>query len=394
MHLDPSGTQGAALTEASVGLRDDSLRDWLVGPAAALWLDRGLDRKHGGYFDSLTIEGAENSSDFKRLRVTCRQIFVFSRLDMLGVTGAREAMLHGVDFLLSRLRHAGGGFIRSVTLKGQPLDERRDLYDLAFTIFALAAAHERTGNQTLCDEALAVLTFIRHRLAHGAGGYLEGLPATLPRRQNPHMHLLEACLAWLPLSGEPAFRDVAQGVLDLMAAHLWSPADQCLFEYFGEDWQLCADLSRRVFEPGHHFEWAWLLEECRAAGLITPDLAGPLARRAFHHGFSSLGLPYAEVRPDGAVADRHCRIWVITEWLRAQVTHCAYNVPAACKAPGATPLDVLKRFLDVPTRGLWYERCDAVTGRFVNEAVPASSLYHIVTGVDTFLQVEVRDRSS
>lgn len=361
-----------------------ALKAWLIGPAAAIWLDRGVDRGRGGYFDSLAMMDASNACDFKRLRVTCRQIFVFSQLDDLGVGGARSAMDHGVDFLFSRLRHDDGGFVRSVTLEGHALDDRRDLYDLAFTIFALAAAFERTRDSNLCNEALGVLSFIRDHLDHAAGGYLEGIPATLPRRQNPHMHLLEACLAWLPLSPAPAFREMAQDLLALLARCFWSAADLCLYEYFGQDWQAWPDRARKIFEPGHHFEWIWLLGECEQAGLAVPDLALALAHKAVQHGFSGRGLPYAEVYPDGAVADANCRIWVITEWLRVCATRPAIMQKAGGKSvmeQMAAPLAQLGRFLDAPTLGLWYERCNADTGQFMDEPVPASSLYHIVTGI-------------
>lgn len=382
VHNDQSDSQ----ISACAGIEGKTMHDWLTGPAAAVWLDRGVDRERGGYFDSLSMNSAQNASEFKRLRVTSRQIFVFSRLAALGLSDAWDAMEHGVSFLFDKLRHAEGGFVRSVTLEGHVLDERRDLYDLAFTIFALAAAYERMRDSNLRDEALAVLMLIRTQLSHEAGGYLEGLPAVLPRRQNPHMHLLEACLAWLPLAPEPAFRDVAQDILNLMANRLWSPNDGCLFEYFEEDWRPCKDMARRIFEPGHHFEWAWLLGECKASGLSVPDFAEKLANKAFQQGFSPLGLPYAEVRPDGTVADELCRIWVVTEWLRAQSTHCADYTPETRLIQGAAPLNKLQHFLNVPTQGLWFERCNAVTAQFVNEAVPASSLYHIVTGVDHLLR--------
>ncbi|WCT77370.1 AGE family epimerase/isomerase [Novosphingobium humi] len=372
---------------AFAGTKGQGMYDWLTGPAAAIWLDRGVDRQRGGYYDSLSMGDAKNSSEFKRLRVTCRQIFVFSRLSTLGVSGAQDAMEHGINFLFDKLRHSEGGFVRSVTIDGQKLDERRDLYDLAFTVFALAAAFGRTRDTNLRDEALRILTFIQTQLWHEAGGYQEGLPPALPRRQNPHMHLLEACLAWLPLSAESAFRDVAQTILDLMSARFWSSDSECLFEYFEDDWQPCTNIDRRIFEPGHHFEWAWLLGECANAGLVVPDLSEKLARKAFQHGFSAQGLPYAEVRPDGSVADEFCRIWVITEWLRAQSTHCADFVPETRSEPGSAPLDKLQHFLNVPTKGLWFERCNAVSGQFVNEAVPASSLYHIVTGIDHLLEL-------
>ena len=55
-----------------------ALREWLITQAAPLWLEHGVDRARGGYFDQLHHRDASNGCDFKRLRVTCRQIFVFA----------------------------------------------------------------------------------------------------------------------------------------------------------------------------------------------------------------------------------------------------------------------------------------------------------------------------
>lgn len=354
-----------------------ALRTWMLDDAAPLWLSHGLDRDRGGYFDQLDPRNATNACAFKRLRVTCRQIFVFARLDRLGVAGAHAAMEHGLTFLIERLRHPDGGFVRAVELDGAVLDPRRDLYDLAFAVFALAAAFERSGDRQWLNEALQVLAFIRRQLAHPDGGFAEGVPATLPRRQNPHMHLLEACNAWLPLADDERFRLTAQAVLTLAERRFWCDKDRCLYEYFEDDWALCAQPERRVFEPGHHFEWIWLLDQCRRNGLAVPDIEAQLAKTALDRGFCpSSGLPYGEVFADGMIANANCRLWVITEWLRVEA---AGLLPQGHGV--ARPTDALLGFLSARPAGLWAERWDASKGAYVEEPVFASSFYHIMTGL-------------
>ena len=357
------------------------LASWLTGPAAALWLDRGLDRAQGGYYDQLSPLDASNACDFKRLRVCCRQIFVFSQFESWAIGGGRDAMAHGLAYLFDRLRHPEGGYVRSVALDGSPLDSRRDLYDLAFVIYALAAAYRCSPDPVLLEEARSVLGFIRDAMAHPHGGFVEAIPPALPRRQNPHMHLLEACLAWLPLTDSPDFTETAKALLALFVGRLWNESDQCLYEYFTDDWHPVATAQARIFEPGHHFEWIWLLDQCRRNGLIDAGTASgishALAGTAMRHGIHPVtGLPYAEVRPDGQVVDSHCRIWVITEWLRVSATQ-----PDVAAGDTGAVLSHLARFTQTPLAGLWYEKCDAVTGTFETAAVPASSLYHIVTGL-------------
>ena len=362
------------MEQTSPFVAEDALRHWLLEHAAPLWLERGVDRARGGFFDQLDPADASNGCNFKRLRVTCRQIFVFATLDEFAVVGAREAMDHGLAFLFGPLRHGGGGFVRTVDLEGRVLDERRDLYDLAFVIFALSSAYRRSGDIVLAEEAIRLLTFVNETLLHRCGGFAEGLPPTLPRRQNPHMHLLEACLSWLPLSDHPAYSDTIAAMLTLFTDHFWEPNDRCLLEYFEEDWAPCKDPSRRIFEPGHHFEWMWLLDQCRIAGFTVPDMLEPLRATALAQGISAqTGLPYAEVHPGGVVADANCRLWSVTEWLRASATGLAPDLDRS--------LALFWRYLGARRLGFWAERWDAKAQQFPLENVLASSFYHILTGI-------------
>lgn len=175
---------------------------------------------------------------------------------------------------------------------------------------------------------------------------------------------------------EPAFREQADELIAMFGRHFWHEQRQCLFEYFDADWSPTSDPLRHIFEPGHHLEWVWLLGEARKLGLHAPDLDHALARRARHGFATETGLPFGEVHADGAVADRQCRIWTITEWLRVGLERP--DVPAGSWQDA---FGHLKAFLNVPVEGLWHETCDARTYAFASGHVPASSLYHIVTGL-------------
>lgn len=368
--------------EVSLTASFDDLRSWLLGPAAMVWLDRFVDRRSGGFFDQLSFHDAANACDFKRLRVCARQIFVFAQLARWGVPDARPAVLHGLGYLFAQLRHPSGGFIRSAKLDGTPLDETRDLYDHAFVVFALAAAYRLTGDPALLDEARAVLRLIARDMSHPAGGFAESLPPAQPRRQNPHMHLLEACLAWAAQLREQPFVSLAGDLIDLFTGHFYDAGRGILFELFGDDWSLPADPAQLIFEPGHHFEWIWLLGEARRTGIPVPGwetAVRGLASTA-NGGFGAAGLPYGAMRFDAAgravASDTTCRIWVVTEWLRACLVE-----PDSGVGPAGPAAAWLRRFLDVPVQGLWHERCNAETGRFMMGPVYASSLYHIVSAL-------------
>ena len=72
------------------------------------------------------------------------------------------------------------------------------------------------------------------------------------------MHLLEAALQLFEVTGEGRWRDLAEDVLDLFERGFYRPDPPVLFEHLRRD--LTPDpFKGRAVEPGHHAEWAWLL---------------------------------------------------------------------------------------------------------------------------------------
>ena len=66
------------------------------------------------------------------------------------------------------------------------------------------------------------------------------------------------------------------------SAALVDPATGALIEFFGEDWSPAPGAEGALREPGHQFEWVWLLHEyVRAA---HDDSVAPYAERLFAFG--------------------------------------------------------------------------------------------------------------
>jgi mannose-6-phosphate isomerase len=346
------------------------LLDWALESALPLWAEHGVDRKRGGFFDRLEPSGLTNTVDYKRLRVTARQIFVYANASRLGFAAGAEVVDHGLRHLLGPCRRSDGGFTSKLTHDGAGLGGPVDLYDNAFVLFALAQAYGLHADRALLDAAEELCHYIVRQFAHPAGGLVESLPPALPRRQNPHMHLLEALLAWLDLIGmvEP-FASLAQSIVDLFGRYFFSLRHGLLMEYFTDDL-----LPQSVVaEPGHHFEWVWLLSECRRLGLDRAEIPPALYSMAIDRGLDkNTGLLLGEFGEKGAPLQQDVRIWPHTEWLRAEAVLANGNLRFAARA--------VARFLDHPVCGLWYENHRAGQG-FEFEDVPASSLYHIMGAV-------------
>jgi len=350
---------------------------WLADHAWPLWLEHGVDWRRRAFHEHLDSASLQCRAPFRRLRVAARQTYVFSNAARYGVPRAKEAVALGLDVLRGPARLPDGGFAWRFDLDNRPIDSTRDLYDHAFVLLAFAAAAEVVGADRVHADAVMLVDYIATQFIHPAGGYRESIPATAPRRQNPHMHLFEALLAASDAFRDELFFSRARDLAALFVARFFQTKEGALPEYFDEALAPCREAGRFLVEAGHHYEWIWLLHwyEQSAAAMgasAGPDLtsaAGSLFEFAERHAVSAVnGLVANSNWSDGAVADGGFRLWPQTERLKA----------VARRRPdcAASALGAIARHLAGARPGLWIERMDA-GGQAIVEAAPATSLYHL-----------------
>ncbi len=357
----------------------DRVRDWLFRQALPLWADAGIDAE-GRFFEKLDFDGRPITGRPRRTRVQARQVYVFAEAVSLGWAEGEAVARRALDVLIRDYRREDGLWVRSVDDAGAVLDATPDLYDLAFVLFALAAAHRVLKDERARSLALSTLAAIEARMADPVhGGWQEALPPVLPRRQNPHMHMLEALLAWQAVASDPAFEAAARRVLELFAARFFDREHLMLGEFFTADWTVAPGAAGQVIEPGHHMEWIWLLDQARRLGLDGHDrLAQALFASALTNGVNARGLMVREIDRIGVVRDGGCRLWGQTEALRTLLLRSQTD-----RALALTDA-LFATHLATATPGLWIDSFDAA-GAPQDADVPASSLYHLMTAFSVLL---------
>ena len=110
------------------------------------------------------------------------------------------------------------------------------------------------------SRAYALVGTLKREFAHPAGGFREDRDGRLTLRANPHMHLLEAALAWLAIDPNPIWRDLADEIVALCLDRFIDRDTAALREFFASDWTPIRGTPGEVLEPGHHYEWAFLLD--------------------------------------------------------------------------------------------------------------------------------------
>jgi mannose-6-phosphate isomerase len=358
------------------------LRQWLLEAALPLWWRVGADRALGGYHERIDFDGKPVILP-RRSRVAARQAFCYYEAGRLGWNGPwREAGQHALRFLRQHFVQSDGAVLSTVDQDGGVLDATFDLYNQAFALLAYACGHgslDPSGGWQ--SQAYALVGTLKREFAHPAGGFREDRAGRLPLRANPHMHLLEAALTWFVIDTNPIWRDIADEIATLCLSRFIDRDTAALQELFASDWTAISGTPSEVLEPGHHYEWAFLLDRwTKLTGRTRPAEVPKLIAFADAKGVDrERRVAINGITPDGSVYDATARLWPQTERIRAYLIDRRDGDEARLREA----IETLFRYLDAPLSGLWYENL-AADGQFVVEAAPATSLYHIVGAIAEF----------
>lgn len=353
---------------------------WIKDAALPLWSERGFDAAGGRFRERLDWSGAPVALPHRAM-VQARQIFVFAHAAELGwsADGARLAETAMTALLRDFGTHDGDetSFAFSIDPAGRAIvSPVRDAYAHAFVLLSIAALYRINRDPRLLDTADRIIRFVERSLGDPVhGGLFDALPAPAEKRQNPHMHLLEAYLFLARAAPERGYLERAAILVALFRRHFLQ--DGLLLEYFAVDWTVMP--ARALWEPGHHFEWVWLLGEYAAlSGEDVGAVTDALYESATAYGIAADRLIVDELSAAArAVTKPSHRVWPHTEAIKAAATRDQAGDPKAHAFADRMAAGLLGAFLDRPFAGGWIDHVTA-DGTPLVQYVPASSLYHLV----------------
>jgi mannose/cellobiose epimerase-like protein (N-acyl-D-glucosamine 2-epimerase family) len=366
-----------------------TLRPWLLEHVCPFWLQRVTDPA-GGFAEEIDSLGSPIGRSRRTTLVQARLTYVFSHAYVLnGDPAFGKAARHGFSFLVSTARAPDGGWFRAVSTEGATLDNARDAYDHAFVLFALAWYFRATHDASAIQLADATWQSMQAHLAdprHG-GFFEEFAPGRsemkLPRRQNPHMHLLEALLALHVATAEKNWLRRAGALVDLFKRRFSDPETGALIEFFSADWLHAIGSGGNLREPGHQFEWVWLMHEYFR--VTHDDSVIPFAERLFAFGSTfgtdpNDGAVFDGVDASGQLVAATKLLWPQTEYLKACVSRAEWRDDAAARAATSAHLGLIARNFMRPNGANWYNQLTR-DGTPIAPITPARVLYHLVLAV-------------
>ncbi|MGV8889607.1 MAG: AGE family epimerase/isomerase [Pseudomonas sp.] len=347
-----------------------SVQQHFLDVIVPLWQGPGWNADMALPYEALDAEHQPLPPQRYRAMACARQLYLFSSL--IGQVPAAEeraaALFHSLQEHFHDAEH--GGWFYSIDPQGAPLDPRKDLYTHAFILFACAHYWDKVREPLVESVLNAALEVVAQRFATGDGLYeasldRDGSSLKSGPLQNPLMHLAEAFLATLSVREDAAVQDALVKLCTALQKRFIDPQHGVLMEKpLGavDNW----------FEPGHQFEWYFLLE---SSSLLRGSTLHASLERAF--AFTEqlgvdqqTGAVRAMLDLDGHSKDGTQRIWAQAEYLRALTLRPDSEVA------------VLRQLQALQQHSLhaggWYE-CRDENGDVTRRDMPSTTPYHLAT---------------
>ena len=351
-----------------------------------MWQGPGWNAELALPYEALSADQQPLVPQRYRAMACARQLYVFASL--IGDAAFPQAAERAAALFRSLQQHfydaEHGGWFYSIDPNGAPLDVRKDLYTHAFIIFACAHYWAKVREPLVASVLNAALEVVAERFSDGNGLYeaslnQDGSSLGSGPLQNPLMHLAEAFLATLSVREDAPVQAALLALADGMQQRFIASEHSVMLEKprgTVDNW----------FEPGHQFEWYFLLQS--SALLRTTALHDSLDR-AFSFAEQvgvdpKTGAVCGMLGSDGTVRDGTQRIWAQAEYVRA-LTLRADGVPRLQRQLQA----LQQHFLHA---GGWYECLDA-QGKVSREDMPSTTPYHLATcysGLAQYLSAHTR----
>ena len=230
-----------------------------------------------------------------------------------------------------------GGTYWSLNPDQTPLDTKKQIYAIAFTIYGLAELNRATGDGKALEYAIKMFNSIEeHSFDAVRGGYFEAFTrewaeiedmrlsdkdANESKTMNTHLHVLEAYTCLYRVWKNPLLEERLRELISVFEQHIIG-SDGHLKLFFDNDW----NCGYETVSYGHDIEASWLLHE---AALVLEDdevlerveALVPRIAEAAGEGFTHEGgMIYEKHGPDGpADGDRH---W----WVQAETVVGYFNL--------------------------------------------------------------------
>jgi len=252
------------------------------------WIRYTRDEANGGFYGQIGNDNSVVASAPKGAVLNARILWSFAAAYNLEAEGfnadGRYLDMAGraYEYIVRHFADPDyGGVYWTVDASGYPLDTKKQVYAIAFTIYAFSEFFMASGLEAAKDHAVRLYRdLLEHACDRQRGGYYEAFgrqweaisdlrlsdkDANEQKSMNTHLHVLEAFTNLYRIWPDDGLRDRILDLLHDFTAYIIDEETGHLKLFFDEGW----NSRSQLVSYGHDIEAAWLLLE--AAEVIRDE---------------------------------------------------------------------------------------------------------------------------
>lgn len=243
------------------------------------WMHNTIDEKYGGFYGKIDNENIVDNNAPRGLVLNARILWTFSAAynytkEKKYLAIADRSYRYLIDHFLDKQY---GGFYWSVDKHGESIDNKKQVYGIAFCLYGFSEYYKACNNEEVLRQAEDCYALIeQYSFDEEKGGYLEAFTrnwqptddlrlsekdANEKKTMNTQLHVLEAYTnlyrVWKNRSLENSIRLLLENFVD----YIINTETGHLHLFFDENWLVKSD----TISYGHDVEAAWLLHEAAEA---------------------------------------------------------------------------------------------------------------------------------
>ncbi len=249
----------------------NEIKDHLVNGIIPFWKSV-RDDEFGGYYGFMGYDLGLNKKAVKGCILNSRITWFFSKAyKILGDESLLKEASHGYEFMKKYcVDKEYGGVFWSVNYDGTPEDTTKHTYNQAFSIYALSAYYDATGDKESIQLASDIYDIIESKCTD-AEGYLEAFDRKFQpvendklsengviadKTMNTLLHVFEAYTEFYRVTKREDVKKRLEWIMDIIADKVYNPTLKRQEVFFDAHYHSLIDLH----SYGHDIETAWLLD--------------------------------------------------------------------------------------------------------------------------------------
>lgn len=247
------------------------------------WIENTIDEQQGGFYGRLDNDNTHYTDAPKGCVLNARILWTFSAAasltnDWRYAKMANRAFAYIHDHFVDK---EYGGVYWSVTSSGEMLDPKKQIYALAFVVYACSEYYMAMHSEPAKQLAIDLYHLIQEKSFDAVhGGYFEAYArnwqpindlrlsdkdANEKKTMNTHLHVLEAYTCLYRIWPNEQLKQHIKWLLANFAGHIVDAHTGHLHLFFDEQWQV----KSNTISYGHDIEASWLL--LKAAEVIGDE---------------------------------------------------------------------------------------------------------------------------